>query len=353
MTTAASDEAIMASALLAGNSIARDRSAHECANCGRSFTGAFCPECGQRASDVRRPFVALIFDGLSDFFAIDARWLRTLKWLALRPGKLALDYVSGQRVRFTPPTRTFVFALLAVLIAGGISAFLNSTVFSEDDQTNTTEIEFATSLKSAFQRADARLARLAGQVDGEQLERVNAAREALAETASSVLGHDFSSTRASDVDFEDAPPWVERLEPQLKNVIAAIETEPERFVDRFAPWFPRSFAIMAFLMAPLSALLFWGRYLSEHVIFSLYLHSGLATFTALGSLFTAIPYGGFVVALFFIAAPFYIIHAMRQFYASGRFTTSLRLIILGLLYLTVWALVLLAALIHVALSLAA
>lgn len=80
-----------------------------CANCGRSFQGRFCPDCGQEAIELRRPVSGLVHDFLSDTFAFDARIWRTLPLLVTRPGALAAEYVDGRRARYVPPLRLYVF----------------------------------------------------------------------------------------------------------------------------------------------------------------------------------------------------------------------------------------------------
>jgi hypothetical protein len=80
-----------------------------CANCGRAFDGRFCPDCGQEAVEIRRPIGSFVREFLSDTFAFDARIWRTIPLLVRRPGKLSSAYVTGQRVRFVPPLRLYVF----------------------------------------------------------------------------------------------------------------------------------------------------------------------------------------------------------------------------------------------------
>lgn len=94
-----------------------------CANCGRSFSGRFCPDCGQDREDIRRPFAEIARDFLNDFFALDARIWRTLVPLFTRPGSLTVDYIEGRRVRYVPPLKLYVFAAFVyftiVAIGGG------------------------------------------------------------------------------------------------------------------------------------------------------------------------------------------------------------------------------------------
>jgi hypothetical protein len=94
-----------------------------CANCGREFSGRFCPDCGQDQEEIRRPFAEIARDFLGDFFAFDARIWHTLVPLFTRPGGLTVDYVEGRRARYVPPLKLYVFAAFlyftVVAIGGG------------------------------------------------------------------------------------------------------------------------------------------------------------------------------------------------------------------------------------------
>ncbi len=106
-----------------------------CANCGRSFSGRFCPDCGQDLEDIRRPFGEIARDVMSDFFAFDARIWRTLVPLIARPGRLTVDYVEGRRARYVPPLRLYVFAAFlyfTIVAIGGGGPFAGFVQETED-----------------------------------------------------------------------------------------------------------------------------------------------------------------------------------------------------------------------------
>ncbi len=80
-----------------------------CKNCGTKFLGKYCPECGQSIKEFERPFQFLIIDFMGNMFAFDTRFWKTLVAVLFKPGKLALDYVKGHRVKYMPPFRFYVF----------------------------------------------------------------------------------------------------------------------------------------------------------------------------------------------------------------------------------------------------
>ena len=106
-----------------------------CANCGRSFSGRYCPDCGQDSEDIRRPFAGIARDFLGDIFAFDARLWRTLVPLFTRPGDLTVDYVEGRRARYVPPLRLYVFAAFlyfTIVAIGGGGPFAGFAEETED-----------------------------------------------------------------------------------------------------------------------------------------------------------------------------------------------------------------------------
>ncbi len=73
-------------------------SAKACLNCGKRLTENFCSGCGQKADTHRISFKNFIFhDVLHGTFHLEKGMLFTAKQALLRPGKAALDYISGKR----------------------------------------------------------------------------------------------------------------------------------------------------------------------------------------------------------------------------------------------------------------
>lgn len=72
-----------------------------CLNCGKELVGKYCSGCGQKADTHRISFKHFIFhDVLHGTFHIERGMLFTAKQALIRPGKAALDYISGKRVRY-------------------------------------------------------------------------------------------------------------------------------------------------------------------------------------------------------------------------------------------------------------
>ena len=85
----------------------------KCLNCENIITDKYCSSCGQKTDIHRITFKNFIFhDVLHGTFHIEKGMLFTAKEALTRPGKAALDYISGKRKRYYN-----VFYLILITIA--------------------------------------------------------------------------------------------------------------------------------------------------------------------------------------------------------------------------------------------
>ena len=90
-----------------------------CLNCETKIVGKFCFNCGQKTDTHRITFKHFIFhDILHGVWHVEKGIFFTLKEALIRPGKAALDYISGKRIRYYN-----VFYLTLLLM--GINLYLN------------------------------------------------------------------------------------------------------------------------------------------------------------------------------------------------------------------------------------
>lgn len=90
-----------------------------CLNCETASKGKFCPNCGQKTDTHRITFKHFIFhDILHGMWHVEKGILFTMKQAILRPGKAALEYISGKRIRYYN-----VFYLTLLLI--GLNFFIS------------------------------------------------------------------------------------------------------------------------------------------------------------------------------------------------------------------------------------
>lgn len=83
-----------------------------CLNCGIELSGNYCSHCGQKTDTHRITFKHFIsHDLLHGTFHIEKGMLFTAKEAMTRPGKAALDYISGKRVNYY---NVFYFILILI-----------------------------------------------------------------------------------------------------------------------------------------------------------------------------------------------------------------------------------------------
>lgn len=90
-----------------------------CANCGTVLQGPYCYVCGQPERSPIRSLLALGSDALEYLLDTDSRFVRTLRDLVVRPGRLTECYLRGQRMSFVRPVRIYlvVSAVLFLTVA--------------------------------------------------------------------------------------------------------------------------------------------------------------------------------------------------------------------------------------------
>jgi hypothetical protein len=92
----------------------------KCLNCDEETSGNFCSNCGQKTAIHRINFKNFItHDFLHGLFHVEKGMLFTAKESLIRPGKAAIDYIEGKRIRYY---NVFYFILLLI----GLNIFLSN-----------------------------------------------------------------------------------------------------------------------------------------------------------------------------------------------------------------------------------
>ncbi|RNA62500.1 DUF3667 domain-containing protein [Chryseobacterium nematophagum] len=72
-----------------------------CLNCGHLLSDEFCSHCGQKSNTERITLHSLIKnDILGSIWHVETKFFQTIKNVLFRPGKTAMDYISGKRIRY-------------------------------------------------------------------------------------------------------------------------------------------------------------------------------------------------------------------------------------------------------------
>lgn len=99
-----------------------------CKSCGHSFEGTYCNRCGEKIvlpSD--RSFRAFLNSIWIAVTFSDSRFLRSLRWVIVRPGFLSLEVTEGRTVRYLRPVSLFFFLNLFYFLFPVIQLF-NATL---------------------------------------------------------------------------------------------------------------------------------------------------------------------------------------------------------------------------------
>ncbi|MDW3196522.1 MAG: DUF3667 domain-containing protein [Cytophagales bacterium] len=101
----------------------------ECKNCGETFKGNFCPNCGQRATVEKLNAKNFIKEVSGSVFQINKGLLFTMREMFLRPGQSIFNYLEGKRKPFFKPiayafTLSTIYFLISRLFGG--ETFINA-----------------------------------------------------------------------------------------------------------------------------------------------------------------------------------------------------------------------------------
>lgn len=96
-----------------------------CANCDAPLHGHYCHACGQSTHDPVRHVAHAIEEVFESFWHLDGRVFRTLRDL-MSPGKTAVEYLAGHRVRYIPPLRLFVILSVLTFFIGAATIHIES-----------------------------------------------------------------------------------------------------------------------------------------------------------------------------------------------------------------------------------
>ena len=261
-----------------------------CLNCGTELKGPFCHYCGQPDKNLVRFFPALLRDLLEDFADFDSRFVRTLKPLLLKPGKLTRDYLDGRRFRYVPPLRLYIFSSLALFFLLAVFAGNALTVNTKpgDHGPNfqlTLNDEERAEVEGALRELERVQPKLSSEI-GQQLDTSAEPGKPRSEEPDENPGEiDFEWNGApwhienNPVEFRWLPDWANR---RLNEEIAespqkgkAIEQNPNLIMEKVLDVLPGTMFVLLPLVALLLKIwyLFAGRYYVEHLIFALHNHA--------------------------------------------------------------------------------
>lgn len=89
----------------------------QCAACGAHDVGRFCSNCGSALADRRDLSVKhFLREAAAAVTDLDSALIGSFRALLLRPGELTIAYFRGDRQRYLPPFRVFLFCNLLYFV---------------------------------------------------------------------------------------------------------------------------------------------------------------------------------------------------------------------------------------------
>lgn len=329
----------------------------QCLNCGTELKGPFCYYCGQPDRNFMRFFPALLRDLMEDLLDLDSRFMRTLKPLLTKPGRLTRDYMNGRRFRYAPPMRLYVFSSIAFFLLAALLSGNAITVNKEAESADGVNI-----IQITTDNGDEELKKL-GQalsklpLDPEKQKEIEQVIAESNEEATPFAINEISfndkpwDRETNPVDIKWLPDWlnewindeVERSPQKAEQ----INQNPNLLVDKVFDILP----VTMFVLMPVVALIFkfWylfaKRYFVEHLIFSLHNHAFIFAslilllligeagdlLSAYGQLKAATGAEWLVVAIA-IWIPLYLLISLRVVYQQNWFMTLGKYFVIGISY---------------------
>jgi len=332
-----------------------------CLNCGTELKGPFCYFCGQPDRNFMRFFPVLLRDLMEDLFDLDSRFMRTMKPLLFKPGRLTRDYMEGRRFRYAPPMRLYIFSSIVFFL---LAALMSSDLISiQDAPGDNVSIKVADAPASKQQEVQDALDQLPAEVrqkiDEEKLVISGEKKGVIGFKASDIQFNEKPWDRETNpVDIQWLPDWLnERINDEIERSpqkAEQINANPNLIVDKVFDILPATM----FILLPVVALIFkfWylfaKRYYIEHLIFALHNHAFLFVSLTLillaeigKTLFAANGQPAAADAMQWVMIvigswiPLYLLISLRVAYKQNWFLTLCKFGLIGLSYMTLLAIV--------------
>jgi len=255
-----------------------------CLNCGTELKGPFCYFCGQPDRNFMRFFPVLLRDLMEDLFDLDSRFMRTMKPLLFKPGRLTRDYMEGRRFRYAPPMRLYIFSSIAFFLLAALMSSDLITIQSAPGNNVSVNVADAPAAqqKEVQDALDQLPADVRKKIDEEKLVIAGEQKGGIGFKSSDIQFNEKPWDRETNpVDIQWLPDWLnDRINDEIENSpqkAEQINANPNLIVDKVFDILPATM----FVLLPVVAMIFkfWylfaRRYYIEHLIFALHNHAFL------------------------------------------------------------------------------
>lgn len=305
-----------------------------CMNCDAVLTGQYCGDCGQRGQSRLISLFELVRDAFGDLFEFDSRIWRTLIPLAIRPGRLTLDYLNGRRARYMPPFRMYLVLSLAFFVIAFFDPQRSLGILFADDsgeaaETVPADVEDTSETAAVGEEPD-------DAVDGPvRIDFGDGER-------------DFRDCEIEGYDASDMPDWLARrftkarLQAACRNIVGEDGAGWQSVLDGIVENVPAGLFVLLPFMALVLKLLypFSRRYYVEHLLFVIHYHSFVFLLLTLGVLFGRLlallglpaAMGEFASVAGSIYIVVYLYRSLRRVYGQGHLLTLPKFFALVVIY---------------------
>ncbi len=355
-----------------------------CDNCQAALQGHYCHHCGQSAHNPLKHVGHAIEEVFESFWHLDGRIFRTLRDL-LVPGRVALNYLKGQRVGYVQPLRLFVILTLFTFFVGKLTLHVDDMTLNGGDNAlfataqTAQEVEairaaqqaaierqlaaspaatpaFTMAMAALNTAAAQRTAELEGQAQGTTASAMTRAAQAAGQAAGRQHGTFFDSdingkpwdAQANPVVVPGMPAFANQwLNRRLANGQANVERmggKTDLYVQAFLTALPGALFFLMPVFALVLRVAYAGRRIGylEHLVVALYSHAWLmlvllATFLTIGvtgaignTVVNAI--GDCILVALWLAVPVYLLWMQQRVYGGRGWATLARYVFIGGIY---------------------
>jgi hypothetical protein len=351
-----------------------------CMNCNVQLTGEFCHVCGQRNSNLKRPFWYFLMELTDNVFSAESKLAKTLVLLLLYPGGLTRNFMDGKRARYMPPVRLYLtVAFVFFLLMGIANLAILDIEFKPDDSNKTPEItssEIVVESKPTLNDEDlAEIAKAKAEIDAQLTAVPEVFREQMKKNIDQIVAENKGPKLSINSDGFDFPyqlsvnmfvPLTTEKRPGIDQAdidkILAEKNTPD-FVKKATvgfsnalkdpllmnrllnDWVPTAFLVLMPLFALMLRMFHWGRdrNLLSQLVFSLHYHTFL--FLLMSSLIVIVPMfgAGRAAEVFWSGAFIYMFIALIVGQQQSILKAIFKIIFIGPMYLFVMGVVIFAS----------
>lgn len=297
-----------------------------CSNCGTELLKEenYCPNCGQKNTDLNISLHELIHDFAGDYFTFDSKFFRTIGPLIFKPGFVAKNFIDGKRQRYIAPLRIFIFLSFITFFLWGL-AFNKDT--KEKEKNNVEMLDQSAS--SILDSINANNTILTLNYNEDSLDTDSSANNSL----SYILNKDNDAGEITDSIASDESEILRRFIYQGLRMYQAEEGSVSNY-------FMGNLSIVLLVLQPFFALLlklFYFRKKSffyiEHLVFSLYYHAFILLSTIILFILSFYLSSDYLILWLILISGLYLFLALKRFYNQSWGVSFIKSGLISFLYM--------------------